>query len=181
MSSYLLIRVKIREFIRPDKHFKLDDIGYSAAMNYGVFQSGEDCEYVVLMHNDVFVQEGWLGKMRKHIENGDADVIYPDQIARTRENIEQIYKGEFTGGYDEAGMQLMRKSDYLKCGGYDDDFKSVYQDLAFIRRKSAYNLRTLATPDTFITHIGSVTYAKDLEVEEKNRGSEGMMIKQKYG
>lgn len=168
------------EIIKPDKHIVIDDIGYSAAMNLGVKESDPDTKYVVLMHNDVFVQEGWLPKMRKYIENGTADVIYPDQIARTRENIKQIYSGEFTGGYDEAGMQMMTKENYLKCGGYDDDFKSVYQDLAFIKRKRDLNLRTLATVDTFITHLGSVTYAKDATVEEKNRNDEGTLINKKY-
>lgn len=168
------------EIIKPDIHYKFDNIGYSKAMNIGVEMSSKDTEYVVLMHNDVFVQEGWLGKMRKYIESGNYEVVYPDQIARTRENIEDIYSGKFTQGYDEAGLQMMRKSDYLKTGGYDDDFKSVYQDLAFIRRKTGANLRTYATVDTFITHIGSVTYAKDSAIEEKNREDEAKIIKDKY-
>jgi hypothetical protein len=168
------------EIIKPDKWIKRDDIGYSAAMNLGVKESDSESEYVILMHNDVFVQEGWLPKLRKYLEENLCEVVYPDQIARTRKNMEEIYEGKAPVGYDEAGMQMMKKKDYIRIGGYDDDFKSVYQDLAFIKRKNAYSIRTICTTDTFITHIGSVTYAKDAKIENKLRGEEGALLDKKY-
>jgi len=169
------------DIIKPDKWLKPGDIGFSAAMNLGVKESSPDTKYVVSMHNDVFVQEGWLPKLRKFLEEGRCEVIYPDQIARTRENMKKIYAGKQPQGYDESGLQMMSKENYIKCGGWDEDFKSVYQDAAFISKKNNANLRMYCTTDTIITHLGSVTYAKYGENKNIHKSNEAKILRERYG
>ena len=167
--------------IKPDKWIQVGDIGFSAAINLGVKESSPDTKYIISMHNDVFVQEGWLPKLRKYIEGGNYDVVYPDQIARTRENMKEIYDGKRPLGYDESGMQMMKKEDFLKIGGWDEDFKSVYQDAAFMSKKNSASLRMYCTTDTIITHLGSVTYAKRGENNNIHKTFEAKVLKERYG
>lgn len=170
------------DIIKPDKHFVVGDIGYSAAMNLGVKESSPGNDVLVFMHNDVFVQGGWLPVMQDYLKG--YDYIYPDQIARTRENIEEIYKANIErreiAGYDEAGLIMMKRSTFEEIGGWDEEFKSVYQDLALHHRMTAKGKTKYCTTRTFISHIGSVGYAHDDAIEERMRGKESQRIKEKY-
>lgn len=164
------------EIIRPDKHLKPGDIGYSASMNLGAKEADPKSKYLVFMHNDIFVQDGWLPILIECEKAGLGSVIYPDQIARTRENILQSRQEEWPSGYDEAGLFLMSRKTYEESGGWDERFKAVYQDIAFHRKLYAVGKTLYCTMKTFTTHIGSVGYAYSTEAEQENLSKEGAIL-----
>lgn len=164
------------EIIKPDKQLFPGDIGYSAAMNLGVRESNPDSKYLVFMHSDVYVQEGWLGKLIDCHEKGLGDVIYPDQIARPRQQILDSYRNPYSVGYDEAGLMLMSRETFNATGGWDERFKAVYQDMMFQRRLVGAGKTWHCTMNTFISHIGSVGYAYSTEAEQENINKESQLI-----
>ena len=162
-----------------DKHIKIPHIGMSAAMNRGYKESNPDYPYVCFIHNDVFVWEGWLSTLRGFIEKDPTTIMMPHQGPSTRENIKNSYLEENPRGNDDAGLIMMTKETFKKTGGWDERFKSVYQDGAFRLRfpKSHW-----CTGKVLITHIGSINmYTSEQDGQEapiwqKLRAGEGKEI-----
>src|SRR3990167_1018491 len=48
-------------------------------------------EYLCFYQNDVFVQEGWLRKLRYYLDRDMCDAIFPDQQPKKREYIKNSY------------------------------------------------------------------------------------------
>ena len=163
-----------------DKHIKIKgNIGMSAAMNRGYKESNPNYPYICFMHNDVFVWEGWLSTLREFIEKDPKSIIMPTQGPYSREDIKRFCSEENPVGNDDAGMVIMSKETFKKTGGWDERFKSVYQDGAFRLRfpKSHW-----CTGKVLITHIGSINmYTSEQDGQEapiwqKLRGGEGKYI-----
>lgn len=147
-----------------DKYISIPHIGLSAAYNLGAKESTG--EYLVFMHNDVFVWEGWLRTLLSEIE-GTEMVIMPGQGVINREMILSFYK-EAGKGHDDAGMFMMSRKAYEKTGGWDERFKAIYQDVPF-RSKFPKGFR--CTNKCIITHLGCGTvYA--LTDDEENKAYE---------
>lgn len=162
-----------------DKHLKIDDIGMSAAMNLGYKNSNPDYPYICFIHNDVFVWEGWLSTLRNFLEKDNNMILMPIQGPFARENVKQTYLEVEPRGNDDAGMVMMSKETFKKTGGWDERFRSVYQDGAFrLRFPRGY----FPTGKVIITHIGSINmYTPEQDGEEaviweKLRAGEGKGI-----
>jgi len=147
--------------IELDKHITIQDIGYAASVNMGVKLSTVSYPYICLLHNDVFVQEGWLQTLIQEMELQNGDVIMPGQNPYTREQIKGLRKGENINMWDDAGLMLMKRSLFEKMGGYDERFKAVYHQWSFGRRLREAKGIMCYTNKTIIIHIGATTLLND--------------------
>jgi GT2 family glycosyltransferase len=118
------------------------DPGYAACMNLGAKEAKG--EILVFLQNDVFVHEGWLSGLRQYVENG-FDVVFPDQVPRTRQYILDSYEREpfdplaMMGGRD-AGLMMITKEMFERVGGWDPELsilaeRDMYERLGFIKCK----------------------------------------------
>ena len=103
-----------------DKHIEMKHIGVSAANNLGYKKSSDDCEYIVFMHNDVFVPDDWLKHLREAIEDG-SKVVQPHQGPATREFVIKARTEEVQANSD-AGLIMMSKETFKGTGGWDERF-----------------------------------------------------------
>lgn len=158
-------------FFRLTKDIKLKKhIGMSAAMNLGYKESNPDYPYIVFMHNDVFVWEGWLPALRSFMVEGKDKIIMPHQGRATREGIKKFRKEEYPRGNDDAGLVMMSKESFKKTGGWDERFKAIYMEAAFRLRLPA---KYWCTGKCVITHIGCGTVYADIDREKKGYDEEG--------
>lgn len=153
-----------------DKWIRIPHIGLSASMNKGYKESNSEYPYIVFMHNDVFVWEGWLGTLRSFVDKGR--IVMPCQGIMSREKVKQYYKEESPYGYDDAGMVMMSKEDFRKTGGWDERFKAIYQEVPF---RSRFKKPFFCTGKCIITHIGCGTVYADDERENKDYAIEGQL------
>lgn len=145
-------------------------------------------EYLCFMHNDVFVTPGWLEGLRYYLEKKILNCVYPDQFECTKEEHERRLAAppEFKmDGARESGMIVVTREAYDACGGWDERFKSVYSDKAFLTRltKNAHAAIGWA-PKVFVHHIGAATYftkpSAMPEKFERDQSNEGLIIREEY-
>ena len=169
--------------IELDQHIvNEEDIGYSASMNLGAKKSNSDFPYVCFIHNDVFVHEGWLSKLLKHltdkrIDGRLADIVVPSQGYMTRQQVLDSYANKIKTLDNDAGLMLMSKESFKKTGGWDERMKSIYQDYVF-RRKGIKDsgLQFRQTSDVIITHIGYATIGLDDDKFDRTVEAEGSIV-----
>jgi len=148
-----------------DQHIVIPHIGLSAAMNLGYKKSSDDCEYIVFIHNDVFVPDDWLKNMRDVLEEG-YKVVMPHQGMTTRQFVLDAKKKDLQAN-DDAGLIMMSKDTFRETGGWDERFKAIYMSAAFrLRFPEKYH----TTSRCIITHIGCGTvYADEFTEQEGYR------------
>ena len=152
-----------------DKYIKLaNNIGMSAAMNLGYKNSNSDYKYICFMHNDVFVPDNWLKKMVEIAEK-TGQAVMPCQGHIDRNYVKKAYIEESFRSNDDAGMILMTKEAFKKTGGWDERFKTIYQDVPMRMRIGSF----VCTNQVIITHIGAVSYSVSEEVENEAYTREG--------
>lgn len=159
--------------IEIDKHIKIEPVGMSRAMNLGYKESSKH-PYICFMHNDVFVQEGWLKTMREFVDR--AGIVMPHQGPSPREQILQFYSEEDPKGNDDAGMVMMTRKLFEQTGGWDERFWNTFQDAAF---RARFPVGYYCTGKCLITHIGSINmysredYAREdpIWMDLKNNGT----------
>lgn len=157
----------LKDCIHVEKEIEQDQ-GNSADMNEGArLATGE---YLCFVENDVIVHEGWLSNMLYYFENDLADVVIPAQYHTTWENVQkwksQTHEEAINRGIEEAGMLMMRKSDFEKVGGWNEKIKKFLMWDVFQYRLRG--LRVVTTFKTFITHIGGVSYWWQTENDRVN-------------
>lgn len=149
---------------RLDKHIRFEEnIGMSACMNRGYEASNQEYLYIVFMHNDVFVHEGWLSILKSYMTRKDA-VVMPAQGRLDRDFVKKSYIKENTSSNDDAGMIIMTKETFEKTGGWDERFKQIYQDLAFRLR---FPEKYICTNKCIITHLGGGTMYASKQSEKE--------------
>ena len=160
------------------------DIGYTAGMNKGAeLATGE---VLVFIQNDVFVREGWLKDMLWYIETSRWDVVFPDQVPRTREYVEHSYLRQhddleaMRGGRD-AGLMMITKSAFERCGGWNPEM-TLLAERDFYERMDRVGLKWTDTNKVFITHIMAATNLERLdknpqEYEERMSKDAGVLNK----
>ena len=149
---------------RPDRRWiqRLEDEegdpGQYEMYNIGATYASGDllCFY----QNDVFVTEGWLPTLRYYIEKDMADVVFPDQGGRKRQEMLDSYDltpEEAIGGERNAGLILMTREAFDKSGGWDGRIKLNYGEKRFYSDLEETGARLLTTYKTRIMHIASAT------------------------
>ena len=153
--------------------FNEKDKGYSASCN----QAAELAkgEYLCFIHNDVFVWEGWLPKLREYLEKDICDVVWPHQGPTPRDYVKESYEKDLQAN-DDAGITFMRRSDFDMVGGWDERFFGALNEIAFRRKYTSKGLRTLSTSRVIITHIGGGVALADQERFQKQYGDEGKIL-----
>lgn len=140
------------------------DPDYADCMNLGAKEAKG--EYLVFMQNDVFVNERWLPCIRQYLESGEFDVVFPDQVPRTRKYVLDSYKRDpfhpdsLKGGRD-AGLMMITRAAFDKVGGWGNGF-SLLAEREMYERIGKYNIRWTDTNKVFITHIMGGTNWKQL-------------------
>lgn len=107
------------------------------------------------IQSDVFVHERTLNKLAVYLD--EWDVVFPQQIPISRQDVEQIYKlqdGEAAHiGQRDAGLIGMTRAAFDKSGGWDDRFHNLLGEKAFFSRWDKAGLRWTDQTNAFITHI----------------------------
>lgn len=144
-------------------HVKTEtDPGYCEAMNMGAKLATGD--YLCFVENDIFLFEDWLPNLRYYLDNDLADVIIPDQVPRTREEMLKFRKMTFeeamSPGIQEQGLMMIKKEIFEKTGGWDGRFREVYGWAAFKVRltKLSPSPRIFTTLKVQMSHIAGLTY-----------------------
>ena len=150
-----------------DHWLKMEPVGQSRAMNLGYKASKG--HYLCFIHNDVFVNEGWLPILKGIFEKMKAPVT-PMQGRIPREAIKLASSEDSNSANDDAGLWFMTREMFEKTGGWDERFKLAYQDAVFRLR---FPVRYVCTNQCVITHIGAVTMYADEKREEESYTEEG--------
>mgnify|MGYP001558132177 CR=1 FL=1 len=160
-----------------DKYIEVEgDIGVSASLNLGFKNSDTTTKYLCFIHNDVFVWEGWLTKLRLLLEGG-YDWVRPSQGRITREQVKAALEGKNQETlWEDAGLTLVTRELFEKIGGYDERFKSTYHEAAFRKKMSKVNNQGLSTDQVIITHIGGVTIVGTDRIYGEYRGVEATIL-----
>jgi len=163
----IVVNPEPSEAIRDDYHIlKIDkhinpspDPDYASCMNIGAKQA--EGKYLVFLQNDVFVQERWLPGLRQYIESGDWDLVFPDQMPRSRQYILDSYtRGPFEkeslDGARDAGLVMMTREAFDKVGGWGEGL-SILAERDFYERMGRVGIRWTGTIKVYITHIMGAT------------------------
>ncbi|MEO2064640.1 MAG: glycosyltransferase family A protein [Christiangramia sp.] len=110
-----------------------ENLGPGSARNKGV--DAATGEYILILDSDDYFEPEFC-KMAAEILDHDENVKIVTCHARwfTNEKKFQIYKPKggtvenFLVSNSAVGNSLMRKKDFLSCGGYDEDLKSGFED-----------------------------------------------------
>lgn len=152
--------------------------GFAAGSNQGI--SVAEGEYVLLLNNDTFVTEGWLGRMldvfRRHPETGIVGpmsnyVSGPQLVTDVGyNNIDELnaFAVRWSGENDEqsfpiyrvVGFCLLAKKEVIrKIGGLDERFGSGnFEDDDFCSRAVLAGYEARVARDVYIHHTGSQTF-----------------------
>lgn len=154
-------------------HVQMDhDPGYTGGMNWGASLATGDI--LVFIQNDVFVREGWLPDMLRYIDQG-YEVVWPDQVPRSREYVVNSYKRSFdhadsrVGGRD-AGLMMITRRAFDEIGGWNENL-GLLAERDIMERIGSYNIKWTETNKVYITHIMAATNRTLLEndPEEYNK------------
>jgi len=139
------------------------DPDYASCMNLGAKEAKYD--YLVFIQNDVFVHEGWLPGLRQYLESSDFDVVFPDQVPRSRQFVLDSYQvdpfgpeilgGRLVGARD-AGLIMMTREMFDKVGGWGEGM-SLLAERDMFERLGKAGMRQAQTTKVYITHIMAAT------------------------
>jgi len=150
--------------------------GYSAGVNAGVTAAGP-AELVLLLHNDVVLTEGCVGRLVDTLHREDAVAVGPQAVvarppqrvpARPFRHIIDLETHAATVaatnrrrslGTDSLGgfCLLVRRDVFDSVGGFDETFSHLlYGDIDFCRRLATRGAWPAVALDTFVLHRGAV-------------------------
>lgn len=160
------------------------DPGCYASYNIGA--SMANGYYLAFIQNDVFVVEGWLDNMKYYIDNKHAEVVFPDQIPRSREYIIESKKlkmddPEAMRGSRDAGLLLTTRKTFDKIGGWDERIKAaIIGEKLLYEKMRDLGIGNLSTRKAMIIHIMAGTnLSKPQEVYNKQIKEESEIMEGK--
>lgn len=123
--------------------------------SYNMGAAAATTDYFFFIQNDVYVHEKTLNRLMKYLQKWD--VVFPQQIPISREDVKEIYKtptGRDThiGGRD-AGLLGITREAFEKSGGWDGRFHNLLGEAAFYSRIDNAGLSWTDRTTAFITHI----------------------------
>lgn len=144
--------------LKIDQYVKTEGETYTQAMNHGAkLATGE---ILVFLQNDVFVHDWWLSVLQYYIKHG-FEVVFPDQVPRSREYIIETYMKKYLdpesmkGGRD-AGLLMITKEAFDKTGGWNEKL-TLLAERDFYERMGKAGIRWTDTNKVQITHIMAAT------------------------
>ncbi len=170
------------------------EFNFSAMVNYGVQKSNGD--YILLLNDDCeVIQEDWLVRMLgqaqlPHVGAVGAKLLYPDtdliqhagvtnmsigpghKLQRESDS-KSYYYGRNRFCYDYIGVTaaclLVSKAIYEQVGGFDEDLKVAYNDVAFCFSLIEAGYYNVMRNDVVLYHHESLSRGNDLMSEEKTK------------
>ena len=170
-----LTRFPSVQFYKSDRN-----IGFAAGNNH-LFRYATDCQWVVLVNPDAFLEPDWLSKMlsaaNEHPEysffasrlvqanhsdrlDGDGDVIHISGLAWRQGHGQAISRGVIEPHEifsPCAAAALYRRDDLEAVGGFDEDFFCYFEDVDLGFRLHLAGHRCLLVPDAVAYHVGSAS------------------------
>lgn len=147
------------------------NIGYGAAVNEGVRESTGNV--VVVLNPDTIVCEGWLGKLVNTLRSDEKVIavprimIYDGSVVNTCGNQEHFTGLTFTNGLglqpdmipDELNVSgisgacfAMRRDDFLRLGGFDEELFLYMEDAELSWRAHAQGYSFVYVHDSIVRH-----------------------------
>lgn len=115
------------------KIIKRKNSGVVATRNFGIKSAKYDL--VFPLDSDDIIAENTLEKMYRHLQSGDGDIITCRVMMFGNETGElklpKPTKRNMTIDNCLVSAALLRKSDFMACGGYSNDFKVALEDYDF--------------------------------------------------
>jgi GT2 family glycosyltransferase len=142
------------------------NLGYGGGNNLGVERAKG--EYIVILNPDTIVEDGWLEELLKPLEEKD-DLISTPKVVRSdgsavwgniehftgltfaRDLNENSEKFEYLNGFSGSCFAIKRE-DYLKLGGFDENFFIYMDDAEFSWRLHTKGFKILYIPTSIIHH-----------------------------
>jgi GT2 family glycosyltransferase/glycosyltransferase involved in cell wall biosynthesis len=184
IDAYLTAESETRErlhVIRPGAN-----LGFARANNLAVELAG-DCEYVVLLNDDVVVTDGWLRTLLRHLEDDTVGIVGPvTNWTGNEARVDVDYEGlegmdefaarhtaERTGKtFDITSLAMycvaIRRRLYDSLGRLDERFEvGMFEDDDFAQRVRDAGLRVVCAEDVFIHHWGRASFSR-MDQEQYN-------------
>ncbi len=174
LISWSFVQITIRQLNQ--------NLGFAVANNIGVqLASGE---WIVLLNADAYPEPDWLENLLKaaeqnpqynffssrqiqyndpHLLDGAGDEYHVSGLAWRRfyNHVEKEYgleQAEVFGACAAAAMY--RREDFLKVGGFDEDYFSYFEDVDLSFRLRLAGGRCLYVPNAVVHHVGSASTGK---------------------
>ena len=125
----------ISELRKNDKHIKFkNNISIPKALNMVIRKA--KTEYITLMSNDTFVQEGWFTELKKALDDTDYSFVGPlhtayphDQWEIIREEAkDRFYTNNSTFGFICLTGTTFKKDSWSKVGPFEEKLPFFYFD-----------------------------------------------------
>ena len=142
------------------------NLGYGRGNNLGVEHAKG--EYIVILNPDTRVKKGWLEELLKPLEKKDnlistpkvvrsdgsvgwGDIEHFTGLTFARDLNEKSEKFEYLTGFSGSCFAIKRE-DYLKLGGFDENFFIYMDDAEFFWRLHTKGFKILYTLTSVIYH-----------------------------
>lgn len=154
-----------------------ENLGFARACN--ALAHWSDRQYLLFLNPDAEITE-WPGDLQPSAGSVQAPVILnPDSTHQESYGLRRTLADEFairilrrraiggppeiprSVGYVSGAAFLVRKSDFLRIGGFDDDFFMYYEDIDFGRRWSEAGGSLWVDPRWVVRHIGGASAKSD--------------------
>ncbi len=178
-----------------------DNLGFSGGNNIGLREATGD--YLVILNNDIYTTEGWLGGLIRHLERDDQLGIVgavtnmcgnEAQIDIEYMNMDDMQKNarEYTSSHARKLLYVdtvaffcvaFRRRLFDEIGGLDESFKIGYfEDDDYCRRARLAGFKVAIAEDVFVHHEHSGSFSK-LSVERRNEIFEAnkLVYEKKWG
>jgi GT2 family glycosyltransferase len=125
-------------------------MGYARAVNAGFALA--DCEWIVVLNNDLFLQDGWLDKMIEVYNETPGGVLAPYDYPMS--------PGPVAFDTHWYSLILMRRSVQREVGYFDESMNFRFHDQDYSIRVKQAGFEVMRTPNVVVAHINSATYSK---------------------
>ncbi len=169
------------------------DLSANFAKLWNIYTAKSDCDYVLIMDSDAYVEEGWLTKLMDSFSDDFQcltdyrryPLLRPDQtdpvglvVPITQQGAASTIQGQLefkqhdlaflTDAQVSGYFFLFKKAMWLDIGPFDERFYLHGQDSEWVDRVIASKWNTVVRPDVFVEHDVSTSIKAASERGEFN-------------